>query len=346
MDRLPLALLVGGLSLSLLLAQGPPPATFPGAPLSGAPLSGAPFPGALLLPPESVAAPVEENAGFLVDASVFAWAPRRANQDFVFRAASTPRGVVGSVRSLEGGYDPGFRIAVGYRFDADREMRVGYTLWNHGAHAAEQARGDERLFPTLTHPALIIEADSVRAASNLNLNVLDLELARRYGLGEGIQTRIFFGPRFAQLDQKLTATHEGGDVTTDVVRRRVKFDGGGMRLGGDADLTLLDNLGMFVRGSAGVVAGRFRSSLEESVNGFNLLNISDRLNRTVPMADLGFGVTYQRGGMRLSVGYEFQNWFGVMEGLEFSEDSYPAKPGRRMGDLGFDGVFFRAELQF
>jgi hypothetical protein len=329
MDRLPLVLLVWGWCLSLIFAQGPSPLPF----LSGS-----------VLPPP--AARSEEETGLLLDASLFAWALRSSQRDFAFKAASTPAGVVGQVRSLEGGYDPGFRIAVGYSFEADRELRLGFTRWNHGAHAAERANGEERLFPTLTHPALIIEADSVRAASNLNLNVLDLELARRYGLGEGIQTRIFFGPRWAQLDQKLTATHEGGDVAVDVVRRRVKFDGGGVRLGGDADVALLDHLGMFVRGSAGVVAGRFRSSLEESVNGFPLLNLSDRLPRTVPMADLGFGVTYQRGGMRLSVGYEFINWFGVMEGLEFSEDSYPAKPGRRLGDLGFDGVFFRAELQF
>jgi hypothetical protein len=334
MGRLPLALLAWGLALSCLVAQVPAPAPFPDTPLLPPDL----------LPPNAL--PPEDPSAFLVDATLFAWAPRRANQDFVFRAASTPTGVVGTVRSLDGGYDPGFRIAVGYRFDADRDARVAYTRWNHGAHAAEQARGDERLFPTLTHPALIIEADSVRAASSLNMHVLDLELARRYGLGEGIQTRVFFGPRLTQLDQKLTATHEGGDVAVDVVRRRVKFDGGGLRLGGDADLALLDNLGMFVRGSAGVVAGRFRSSLEESVNGLGMLQLSDRLNRTVPMADLGFGVTYQRGGMRLSVGYEFHNWFGVVDGLEFSEDTYPAKPGRRMGDLGFDGVFFRAELQF
>jgi hypothetical protein len=48
----------------------------------------------------------------------------------------------------------------------------------------------------------------------------------------------------------------------------------------------------------------------------------------------------------MSVGYEFSNWFGMLDALDFVDDAHPAKVGRRHGDLGFDGVVFRAEYVY
>jgi hypothetical protein len=284
---------------------------------------------------------------FFGAAEVFTWAARRGGQDFAVRTAAGPQSAVGILRSVDSGSDPGFRIAVGYRLENGLEVGSAYTYWNYAADAVERASGEERVFPTLTHPALVIEADSVRATTGIQMNLYDVEMGQRYGLSDSLQTRVFFGPRFASLNQSLTASHEGGEFPTmDTVRRRVRFGGGGLRVGGDADFSLYDHLGMYVRGSAGLLSGRFRSSLDESLQGVGVLSLQDRLNRTVPMADLGFGVTYQRGGIKFSVGYEIHNWFGIVEGLEFMEDTNPTKPQRKTGDLGFDGLFFRAELSF
>ena len=114
----------------------------------------------------------------------------------------------------------------------------------------------------------------------------------------------------------------------------------------DANFAVLDHLGLFVRGSAGLLTGRFRSSLDETANGAAIVNVVDRFDKVVPTSDLGIGMSYQRGGMKFTVGYEFQNWFGMVEGFNFVDDQHPSKMARRTGDLGFDGVFFRAELSF
>ena len=95
-----------------------------------------------------------------------------------------------------------------------------------------------------------------------------------------------------------------------------------------------------------MMTGRFRSGLSEVSNGLPIVNVSERFNKVVPTLDLGLGLSYQSGWLRLSVGYEFHNWFGVVEGFDFVDDAHPAKMARRSGDLGFDGVFFRAEMVF
>jgi hypothetical protein len=203
------------------------------------------------------------------------------------------------------------------------------------------------VFPTQTHPAFVTEVDSARATNSINLNVIDIEFARRFDPAEGTRLRAFFGPRFGNLDQKFTANYVGGDAAAgDQVRRKVTFDGGGLRVGGDADFALLEHLGLFVRGSASLLTGRFRSSLDETANGAAIVNVVDRFDKVVPTTDLGIGMSYNRGGMKFTVGYEFHNWFGIVEGMDFVDDQHPAKMSRRTGDLGFDGVFFRAEWSF
>ena len=94
------------------------------------------------------------------------------------------------------------------------------------------------------------------------------------------------------------------------------------------------------------MAGRFRSSQSEVSNNAEVFSLVDRFDKIVPTAELGIGLCYQTSWMARSVGYEFHNWFGVVEGFDPVDDAHRGKLARRNGDLGFDGVFFRAELTF
>lgn len=329
-----------GLLLVAALLRGEPPAVLPPA-----------------LPPEGAAvaheagrphaADEDRHAGhILFDGQVLAWAPRRRAQDYAIQGTAE-FGPVGRIRTLEGGYDPGLRVGAGYRLPGEGlELMAVYTHWHSAAEETISAAAGERLFPTLTHPAFVTEVDAAAASNSVNLNVVDFEIGRRFEVSETTQARAFFGPRYANLDQKFHVLYRGTAVGNDVVRRNLTFDGGGLRVGGEANFKFLEHVGLFLRGSGSLMAGRLRSRLTETGNGLAVVDIDERVNRIVPTMDLGIGLSYQRGGMRLSVGYEFHNWFGVAEGLDVMDDVAPGKIGRRAGDLGFDGMFFRCELSF
>ena len=111
------------------------------------------------------------------------------------------------------------------------------------------AAAGRQVFPTLTHPAFVTEVTAAGAANSVNLNLYDFEFGKQLCLSEGAGLRLYFGPRFASLDQKLVATYSGGDIRQDTVRRQLFFDGGGVRAGGELDLRFLEHLGVYLRGS-------------------------------------------------------------------------------------------------
>ena len=49
---------------------------------------------------------------------------------------------------------------------------------------------------------------------------------------------------------------------------------------------------------------------------------------------------------RLRGGYEFQNWFNVVEVIEFVDDGSDGRLVDNASDLGFDGFFARVEVTF
>jgi hypothetical protein len=335
-----------------------PPATTPPAKPPSADLLPPVKPDFTTIPPvprhnDGVPAVIEAESGkpgsLLFDGEFFAWAPRRRGQDYAIYGTAPLGTPIGTIRTLEGGYDPGFRIGAAYRLpEHGWEVYGAYTYWHSAANDHITAiPPDQRVFATLTHPAFVVEVGGAAGSNSINMNVFDIELARRFELTEGAQMRLFAGPTFANLDQRFTANYSGVSVVSDTVTRKVTFDGGGLRVGGQADFEVFQHLGLFVRGSAGLMTGRMRSSLSEVGNGAIIVNVVDRFNRIVPVTDLGIGLSYEFGTwLRLSAGYEFHNWGGVVERFDFVDDAHTSKMARRADDLGFDGIFFRCHLTF
>jgi hypothetical protein len=273
--------------------------------------------------------------------------PRRRGQDYAIVGVNPNFAPLGEIRSVEGGFDSGFRVGIGYRFPDDGwEVRFLYTYFHTAGDDGVVGNRNLGVFPTLTHPAFVNEVGAASAGNSINLNLFDLELARRFDLSETTGLRLFAGPRYAALDQKFAVTYTGGDAVRDQVRRCLCFDGAGVRGGGELNLRLLQALGVYLRGSVSLMTGQFHSCLSEATDRRTIVNVSERFDKVIPVLDLGAGVSYQRGNLRVTLGYEFQNWFGMVEGFDFTDDAHPAKMTRRSGDLGFDGFVLRAEWLF
>ncbi|MFO0841771.1 MAG: Lpg1974 family pore-forming outer membrane protein [Gemmataceae bacterium] len=290
----------------------------------------------------------EKTCGdLLIDGEYLLLAPRRPGQTYAVVGTNPFWGPVGTIKSVDGGYDSGLRVGAGWRFaDGGWDVMGRYAYFHSSADDVATRPAGGQVFATLTHPSTVVEVGGAYAQSSVNFNVFDLEIGKRFELGESANARVFAGPRYANVDQALNVTYAGGDVVTDRVHRCTCFDGAGLRAGGEANWRFLDHLGLYLRGSASLLTGRFHSCKFEEANGFPIVDVAERYTRVVPMVDMGVGLSFQKGNWRVSAGYEFINWFNMVDASDFVDDAHPAKLIRSVGNLGFDGVVFRAELSF
>lgn len=269
--------------------------------------------------------------------------PRRGGQDYAIVGGNPNWGPVGDIKSIEGGFDSGFRVGLGYRFAGEGwELGAWYTNYHVGGNDGVAGT----VFPTLTHPALVTQVAEARASSSVNVNLVDVEFGRRAQVSEAVGLRLFVGARYANVDQTFQAAYSGGDVGRDEVWRRLSFDGGGARAGGEVGLRLTEGMGVYARGSTSLLAGQVRAGLAEFGNGVRVVDVTQRADRLIPVLDLGLGVSYQQERLRLAVGYDFQAWLNMAEAFTFVDDAHPAKFAVQSGTLGFDGVVFRAEWAY
>lgn len=292
----------------------------------------------------------EEEAkpsALILDAEFLLMRPIRQGQDYAVVGTNTNDGPLGVVRNVTGGYDPGFCAGLGYRFpDEGWEVVLEYTYFRTTGNDAAGAPPGGFVFPSLTYPGLVTQVAGAAANNSVTLNIGDLEFGKRWQSSECLGFRLFAGPRFADIDQKFTATYIGGDVSSDEVRRRVIFEGFGLRAGGEVNYKVFDHLSVCGRGTVSMVSARYHADLSEIANGVPVVYTSEKFNVAIPVLEMGLGLSYQFGPVRLWAGYEIANWFGAVQGLDFADDQTPGKLNRSSSDLGFDGFVFRAEWIF
>jgi hypothetical protein len=291
---------------------------------------------------------VDGKGAFLFSADYLLLKVRQRPMDYAIPGSNNPFGVQGDVASLSPDFRSGFRAGGGYRLPGEGwEASFFYTNFHSATGDRASAPGSGVLLPTLTHPGSVQRVQRAEADTSFNYNVFDLEVGRRFHVGEELCLRAFGGARFAHIGQGTNANYAGGDVTTDAVSNQVNLDGGGARVGGEASWYVLRNLGLYARGSASLLLVEGRSRLSEVANGTTtVVDVSDHFDKVIPVAELGVGVTFQYRNFRLSAGYEFTNWFGLIDVPDFSDDSHRGKLVRRTGDLSLDGLVLRAEFAY
>lgn len=289
----------------------------------------------------------DPQRGILLEAEYFLLAPRREGQTYAIFGRNPFWGPLGEVKSLDGGYNSGFRISAGCRTpDHPWEVMLRYAYFHADNDATLQTTPSDTIFPTLTHPGTLNRADSVSASNHVLFHLADLEIARRFDLSSSCDLRVFAGPRYAYVEQGIGADYRGAGGLSDQVCRCLEFNGGGLRTGAETQIWFIEHLGLYLRGSASLLTGQFTGWRTEYVNNAPIVDISERYTRMIPMFDLGIGLSFQHRSWRVSLGYEFMNWMGMADTSEFLDDSAPSKYQRSSGNLGFDGIVVRAEMSF
>src|SRR5205823_4914676 len=107
----------------------------------------------------------------------------------------------------------GYRVGAAYLLPHD-DIAVGaeYTYFHTpGTRVLGQPAGGQ-LFATVARAGGVDDVTSAAATTNLDYNVLDIDVAKKFCVGESFEMRFFGGARLAMIDQKFDVLYNGGSV--------------------------------------------------------------------------------------------------------------------------------------
>jgi len=296
------------------------------------------------------------DRGLYVYADYLLMKARRRAQDYVIQDPSLDGAVQGNIGSVNYGVSSGYRLGGGYRLGRGWEVGVEYLYFHDSANRVAAPTPGGALYATLTAPGI----DQVTAASadaNLNLNLINLEVAKRLELQDGFGLRLSGGLQVADISQKLNGIYSGGTAggMFTNVQSPINFDGIGIRLGGEAWWHPCEcrggwwrGLGLYAKGYGSLLSGEFHSRLTELANGGAqpIVDVSDRFQKLVPVTQLGLGVGWSNQNVSLRVGYELYNFFGLVDSVDFLDSNSFGKIGHRTSDLSLEALVISLGFYF
>lgn len=300
-------------------------------------------------PPGNLTPSAPPDGGFFMSAEYLVLRARRGAFDYVVADPNRDLATDGKLQSL--GYElrSGVRAAVGYRLpDCGWEVLGGYTYYRTSAGAFSAAGAGGSLYPTLTRPGLVDEVSTARALANLELNLYDAEVGRRFVVDDHLALRMSGGVRFASIRQTLSAQYDGIDARSAVVENRSNFDGFGPTVGAEAVWAGGRGFHLYAKATGGLLTGQARNPLTETNNGglTRYANLDASVRKVVPVAGLGIGGGWQYRRVSLRVGYEITNFFGLIDQPRFADDVSRGKVITRPADLSLEGLFTQVGYSF
>jgi hypothetical protein len=274
-------------------------------------------------------------------------AKRRAF-DYVIQSPTLGSSVQGDLTSLNWSTNSGYRIGGGYRLGHGWEIGADYLYFHTNANSNAVPIGGGALFATLTAPG-IDQVTSAAATSNLNLNLINLELAKRLDMGDGFGLRLSGGIQIADISQKLNAVYSGGTAGAnfDSVSNPINFDGIGIRIGGEGWwhapecwATWARGFGVYGKAYGSILSGEFHTKDTELANGgtTTIVDVSDKYRQLVPVINLGLGVGWSTQNVMLRVGYEMFNFFSLVDNVDFVDSNSFGKTSHRVSDLSLEAL--------
>jgi hypothetical protein len=286
-----------------------------------------------------------------------------SNMDYAIVDPGVALATSGELKDVE------FRQSDALRFALTYELPK--SAWDVGVtHTTYDTRGDSSatrpdfatnpaargfLFSTLTVPFQNDRADTAAASANLEFATTDLDVGYRFRIGKGLETRLFAGWRFGNLERDMAATYNGQSFRNAEVRISDDFNGSGPRVGAELRVPLGSGLSLFGRGAASILFGKSSTRfVETNVDGTDLIaDLGRDVSQTVPVLDMALGVDLtmplnaaKTSSLSVSAGYEYQHWFNVVNNIRFVNASNPGAFTDNQGDLSLQGFFLKAGLSF
>ncbi|RIK74612.1 MAG: hypothetical protein DCC68_22705 [Planctomycetota bacterium] len=227
-------------------------------------------------------------------------------------AAGIQNGPTG-VADLE--YDVGFRVGFNFALDDCSSVAMVYSQFDSAASDAIGAAAPDVVRSLVMHPNsanAAVDNLLARATNSVDFQLVDVDFRHAWSTSDCHVVNWVLGARYAHLDQDFGSEFENLGVST--VDTDIKFDGGGLRLGLEADRRAYGGLSVYAKSYASFVAGDFDASYRQYdvISDATVFN-SWNAGRVVTMLDLEAGLAWTSAGgsVRATAGYMFSGWYNT-----------------------------------
>jgi len=264
-----------------------------------------------------------------------------------------PKFQIGPTAVADFDYESAFRVGFGVGVGEMMSIGSTYTYFDTDTTSSTSILPGDLIHSLVSHRQTDTASQQFLSATadySMDFDLVDVDFRRVVSCGSGHQVTCLLGARYAGLQQdfvaEFTAPNNEETVTTDV-----HFDGGGIRVGLDAEWYGA-NRRCFVygRSAASFVAGEFKASYRQNdLFGREVIYTDWRGGRIVSMLDLevGIGFTNRNGWARASVGYMVSGWFNTVNTDEFIKAVAVTSDFTGLNNsMTFDGAVARAEIRF
>lgn len=264
--------------------------------------------------------------------------------------ASTFNGAVpeGAVGVLDPEYDFGFRLGITKALDSCSSWSLRYSGFFNEQSDTLSAAAPYSLRKLLVHPSEANAATNVpRASGEYGIDLHTLDLDYRFVVLSNATTaaNLIVGGRFGHLQQELDVDYLNGGLT-ERVSSNVKFNGIGLRLGGDLEHYTQRGLMVYGRTHVNFLAGQSKAEYlhSSSVDPVRVQSQWDA-GRMLTILDLEFGVGWQpTERCRVSAGYVFSSWLGVGSTQDWIDSVQNNRFSGGDDSLDLDGLVGRLEI--
>ncbi len=258
---------------------------------------------------------------------------------------------VGPEAVVDLGFTPGFRAGAERAYGCYSALGGQYT-WFEGSRTSDVAVTPPIVLRSLVnHPGSLSAAtDSLAATAT---SIINFQLAdayyRRYFIRDELRDLSFVGGvRYAHLDEIFHSTFTSA-ATVETVDTNITFDGGGIRLGLEAEQRAsFSQLLVYAKGYASFVAGQFAGRYVQADGQRGVVvDTGWTEDRAVSILDVELGIGWETCcGIRLTAGYTFSGWFNLINTDDFIRAVRRADSVNVRDNLSFDGFVVRAEARF
>ncbi len=258
---------------------------------------------------------------------------------------------VGRVGVVDPDYDAGFEFGATLAVNAMTSIVANLVMLDTTTSNRLETDPPGVIRSLVSHPSSgSASADflSAQADLDLQLDIVDVGMRHLFVGGQVFAVNYSVGARYARLEQSFAALFSNNG--REQVRTNIDFDGGGFRLGLDAERYACGQpWRLYARSAASFVAGKFQANYFQGQSfDPDVVDTKWEAGRVVPILDLelGGGWCGPGGRLRLSAGYVFSAWFNTVVTQEYIR-AVQQNDFLELGDtLTFDGLVARAELRF
>ncbi|MEX2188763.1 MAG: Lpg1974 family pore-forming outer membrane protein [Pirellulales bacterium] len=230
-------------------------------------------------------------------------------------APGAPGAQVGPTGVADLEYDVGFRVGFNWALDDCSSVAMVYSHFDSAASDTITATAPDVVRSLVMHPNsanAAVDNLMARATNSVDFQLVDLDFRHAWSASDCHVVNWVVGARYAHLDQDFSSEFENLGIST--VDTDIKFDGGGLRLGLEAERRARGGLSLFAKGYASFVAGDFDASYRQYdvISDARVYN-SWNAGRVVTMLDLEAGLAWTSfsGRVRATAGYVLSGWYNT-----------------------------------